>query len=106
MVKEFDRRRRYIVDRLNAIPGVSCLLPKGAFYVFPNFSGVYGKGYGDRKIENSTDLGSYLLDEAKVAVVPGIGFGNDQCARLSYATSMDNIEKGIDRVEEVLGRLS
>ncbi|RMG58426.1 MAG: pyridoxal phosphate-dependent aminotransferase [Deltaproteobacteria bacterium] len=106
MVKEFDRRRRYIVDRLNSLPGVSCVLPKGAFYVFPNFSGVYGKSYNGRKIESSTDLADYLLDEVRVALVPGIGFGNDNCARLSYATSMENIEKGLDRIEEALKKLS
>lgn len=106
MLEEFDKRRRYIVDRLNAIPGVSCILPKGAFYVFPTFSGVYGKSVDGKIIENSSDLGSYLLDSAKVAVVPGIGFGNDFCARLSYATSMENIERGIDRIEEAFHKLS
>jgi aspartate aminotransferase len=106
MLREFDKRRRYIVERLNAIPGVSCILPKGAFYVFPNFSGIYGKSATGKKIENSTGLGSYLLESAKVAVVPGIGFGNDYCARLSYATSMENIERGIDRIEEAFNKLS
>ncbi len=106
MLAEFDRRRKYIVDRLNSIPGVSCILPKGAFYVFPNFSGIYGKSANGRVIENSTDLGSYLLESVKVAVVPGIGFGNDNCARLSYATSMENIERGLDRIEDACKRLS
>ncbi|MDH3258891.1 MAG: pyridoxal phosphate-dependent aminotransferase [Deltaproteobacteria bacterium] len=106
MLKEFDVRRKYIVERLNSISGISCILPKGAFYVFPNFSGVYGRSAEGKKIENSTDLGAYLLDAAKVAVVPGIGFGNDFCARLSYATSMENIEKGIDRIEKALLNLS
>jgi aspartate aminotransferase len=106
MLKEFDVRRKYIVGRLNSISGVSCILPKGAFYVFPNFSGVYGRSAEGKKIENSTDLGGYFLDSAKVAVVPGIGFGNDFCARLSYATSMENIEKGVDRIERALLNLS
>lgn len=106
MLAEFDRRRRYIVDRLNSIPGVSCILPKGAFYVFPNFSGIYGKSQNGKVIENSTDFGSYLLESVKVAVVPGIGFGNDDCARLSYATSMENIERGLDRIEDACRRLS
>ncbi|NIO15943.1 MAG: aminotransferase class I/II-fold pyridoxal phosphate-dependent enzyme [Deltaproteobacteria bacterium] len=106
MLAEFDRRRRYIVDRLNSIQGVSCILPKGAFYVFPNFSGIYGKSANGRVIENSTDFGSYLLESVKVAVIPGIGFGNDNCARLSYATSMENIERGLDRIEEACRRLS
>jgi aspartate aminotransferase len=99
-VAEFDKRRRYIVDRLNNIQGVSCLLPQGAFYVFPNFSKVYGKKTSSgTKIGNSTELAAYLLEEHKVAAVPGVAFGEDACQRLSYATSMANIVKGIDRIE-------
>ncbi|HBO68952.1 MAG TPA: aspartate aminotransferase, partial [Deltaproteobacteria bacterium] len=98
-VAEFDKRRRYIVDRLNKIPGVSCLLPLGAFYVFPNFSGAYGKKTpAGKKIGGSSDLAAYLLDDHMVASVPGVAFGDDACQRLSYATSMKNIEKGIDRI--------
>ncbi|MGE5188927.1 MAG: pyridoxal phosphate-dependent aminotransferase [Gemmatimonadota bacterium] len=105
-VAEFDRRRRYIVDRLNAIPGVSCLLPQGAFYVFPNFSKVYGKKTpGGKVVNGSSDLAAYLLDEHKVAVVPGVAFGSDSCQRLSYATSMKNIEKGLDRIEQAIKAL-
>jgi aspartate aminotransferase len=105
-VAEFDKRRRYIVDRLNAIPGVSCLLPQGAFYVFPNFSKVYGKKTpAGKKIENSSDLAAYLLEEHMVASVPGIAFGEDACQRLSYATSMANIVKGIDRIETAVKAL-
>ncbi len=106
-VAEFDRRRRYIVERLNNIPGVSCLLPQGAFYVFPNFSKVYGsKTPTGKKIANSTDLAAYLLEEHKVASVPGVAFGEDACQRLSYATSMANIVKGIDRIEAAVKALS
>jgi len=105
-VAEFDRRRRYIVDRLNKMPGVSCLLPLGAFYVFPNFSGVYGKKTSaGKKIGGSSDLAAYLLDDHKVASVPGVAFGDDACQRLSYATSMKNIEKGIDRIEQAVKAL-
>jgi len=105
-VAEFDRRRRYIVDRLNKMPGVSCLLPLGAFYVFPNFSGVYGKKTSaGKKIGGSSDLAAYLLDDHKVASVPGVAFGDDACQRLSYATSMKNIEKGIDRIEQAVKTL-
>ncbi len=105
-VAEFDKRRRYIVDRLNKIPGVSCLLPQGAFYVFPNFSKVYGKKTPAGKVVNgSSDLAAYLLDEHKVAVVPGVAFGADACQRLSYATSMKNIEKGLDRIETAIKAL-
>jgi aspartate aminotransferase len=106
-VAEFDRRRRYIVDRLNGIPGVSCLLPLGAFYVFPNFSKVYGKKTPSGKaIRGSSDLAAYLLEEHKVASVPGEAFGDDSCQRLSYATSMKNIEKGIDRIEQAIKTLA
>ncbi len=105
-VAEFDKRRRYIVDRLNNIPGVSCLLPQGAFYVFPNFSKAYGKKTpAGKKIENSSDLAAYLLEEHKVASVPGVAFGEDACQRLSYATSMANIVKGIDRIETAIKAL-
>ncbi len=106
-VAEFDKRRRYIVDRLNAMPGVSCLLPQGAFYVFPNFSGVYGKRTpGGKAIGDSSALAAYLLDDYKVASVPGVAFGDDACQRLSYATSMKNIEKGMDRIEQAVQALA
>jgi aspartate aminotransferase len=105
MVAEFDKRRRYIVERLNAMDGVSCFTPKGAFYVFPNFSDLYGRSFGGKAIENSTDFADYLLGEAKVAIVPGIAFGADDFARLSYATSMENIEKGLDRIEAAIADL-
>jgi len=105
MVQEFDRRRRFIVDRLNAMEGVRCFKPQGAFYVFPNVSALYGRRYNDRAIANSTDLASFLLDEVKVAVVAGVGFGADDYVRLSYATSMANIEKGMDRIEKAISML-
>jgi aspartate aminotransferase len=105
MVKEFEKRRTYIVDRLNAIPGVSCFKSTGAFYAFPNFSGVYGKSFNGKKITNSTEFAAYLLEEAKVALVPGIAFGDDRYARLSYATSMELIKKGVDRIEEAVKNL-
>ncbi|HML79627.1 pyridoxal phosphate-dependent aminotransferase [Geobacter sulfurreducens] len=106
MVKEFEKRRTYIVDRLNAIPGVTCFKSTGAFYAFPNFSGVYGKTTpAGKKIENSSDFAAYLLEDAKVALVPGVAFGDDRYARLSYATSMETIKKGLDRIEEAIGNL-
>ena len=106
MLIEFDKRRHYMVDRLNAIEGVSCLMPVGAFYAFPNVSGVYGRSTADRTINSSKDLAVYLLDEAKVAAVHGEAFGDDRFIRLSYATSMANIEKGLDRIEKALAQLS
>jgi aspartate aminotransferase len=102
-IAEFDRRRRYIVDRLNKMPGVSCLLPQGAFYVFPDFSACYGKTtLSGKVIDGSSALAAYLLEDHKVAVVPGLAFGDDACERITYATSMKNIEKGIDRIEQAV----
>jgi aspartate aminotransferase len=106
MVKEFEQRRTYIVERLNAIPGVSCFNSNGAFYAFPNFSGVYGKTTpAGKKIDNSSDFAAYLLEDAKVALVPGVAFGDDRYARLSYATSLETIKKGLDRIEEAIRAL-
>jgi aspartate aminotransferase len=106
MVTAFAQRRNYIVDRLNKIPRVSCYKPVGAFYVFPNFSSYYGKSYQGKKIENSTHLADIFLDVARVAVVPGVEFGADPFERLSFATSMENIKEGLDRIEESLKKLS
>ncbi len=105
MVAAFEQRRNYIVDRLNKIPGVSCYKPAGSFYVFPNFSSHYGKGYQGKKIENSTHLADFFLEVARVAVVPGIEFGADPFERLSYATSMEDIQEGLNRIEEALKKL-
>ena len=102
MRKAFDERRRHMVDRLNAMPGVKCSVPKGAFYVFPNVSACYGKKLAGREIKGSMDLANVLLEEFKVGVVPGLPFGDDGCVRLSYALSMEDIKKGLDRIEEAL----
>ena len=100
MAAEFEKRRNYMVDRLNKIPGISCLLPPGAFYAFPNVSKLYGKSYNGKPIKGSMGLTELLLTEAKVAVLPGSPFGADDYLRLSYATSMKNITGGLDRIEE------
>jgi aspartate aminotransferase len=105
MAKEFEKRKNYIVERLNKIPGIRCFNPQGAFYVFPNISRFFGKKYVGREIRNSVDFTSFLLEEAKVAVVPGIEFGADDYVRISYATSMEEIKKGVDRIERVVERL-
>jgi len=105
MVAEFDRRRLYMCDRLNAMDGVSCFRPQGAFYVFPNFSGLYGRKFKNKAIVNSGEFADYLLDEAKVAIVSGNAFGADDYARLSYAIAMGNIEKGLDRIETAIAAL-
>lgn len=105
-VAEFDRRRHVITDGLNTIPGITCLKPDGAFYVFPNVSALFGKTTPDGKtIGNSDDFADYLLSSVQVAVVPGSGFGAGDYVRLSYATSMAAIEKGIVRIGEAVGKL-
>jgi aspartate aminotransferase len=95
-LSEFDKRRRYAHEKLNSIPGVSCVNAKGAFYLFPNISQTGLK---------STDFCARLLEAEKVAAVPGIAFGTDDCFRLSYATSMANIEKGLERIERFCKKL-
>jgi aspartate/methionine/tyrosine aminotransferase len=105
MVAEFQRRRNYCLMRLRSIPNVSCFKPQGAFYLFPNFSAYYNKEAGGIQIRNSYGLAYYLLREARVAIVPGDSFGSDSNIRLSYATSMENLEKGMDRISEALAKL-
>jgi aspartate aminotransferase len=105
MRKEFEKRRNYIVSALNSINGITCFNPKGAFYVFPNISALYGKSINGKTINNSMDFASVLLDEAKVAVVPGIGFGDDNYVRLSFATSMQVIQEGIEAIKEFVSKL-
>lgn len=98
MVEEFAKRRTYLVDRLRDLSGVECTLPDGAFYAFPDISASFGKRFGEKVIENSSDFATILLEEAHVALVPGSAFGHEGHVRLSYATSMDNLEEGMDRI--------
>jgi aspartate aminotransferase len=105
MNTEFAKRRTYMVDRLNKIKGVSCLMPVGAFYAFPRVSGLFGKSLNGKAIRNSSDFTALLLDEAKVALVSGDAFGADDYIRLSYATSADIIEQGLDRIEKTVNML-
>lgn len=102
MVAEFRRRRDYIVGRLRQIPGFEVRTPQGAFYVFPKVSGLYGRRIGDALVRSSDDLAAALLESARVAVVPGTGFGAPDYVRISYATSMENIVKGLDRIAAAL----
>lgn len=102
MVAEFNRRRDYMLERLLAVPGVWCFKPGGAFYLFPSIEGIIGRAYRGKTIGSASDLAAILLEEAKVAVVPGVAFGDDRCLRLSYATSMEDIKEGLDRIGEVL----
>ena len=105
MVTEFDRRRRAIVEGLNTIPGISCSMPAGAFYAFPNIQGVLGKRGPTGPITSPTDLATYLLKDAHIAVVPGEPFGSQSHMRLSYATSMETIGRGLDRLRAALQKL-
>jgi len=98
MAGEFDRRRRVIVGALNAIPGISCVMPKGAFYVFPNVSGLFGKRWKGGTLKGSADVCAFLLEEARVATVAGMDFGSDAHIRLSYATGLDSINEGVSRM--------
>jgi len=104
--REFEQRKNYIVERLNDIPEITCFNPQGAFYVFPNVSGYYGKEYDGKEIKDSLDFTEFVLVEAKVAVVPGVAFGSDDHVRISYATSMDDIIKGMERISEAVKKLS
>lgn len=103
---EFDKRRVSLVNELNSTPGIRCLKPAGAFYAFPNTQAFYGKSANQRVISSSSDLALYLLEEANVALVHGGAFGDDNHIRLSYATSMDEIKKGVERIRTALNRLS
>lgn len=105
MVGEFRKRRDIVVERLNAIGGLSCLKPQGAFYVFPNVGAFIGKTANGKKLESPCDFAAYLLDEAQVAVVPGEDFGSDLHVRLSYATSLENIEEGCRRIRDAIYRI-
>ena len=99
----FDRRRKLIVESLNAIPGVDCPLPEGAFYVYPSVKDLIGKEIRGKRAQNSSELAALILDEAEVAVVPGEAFGTPGYVRLSYATSDDNIMEGVGRIAALLG---
>ncbi|MCW8128742.1 MAG: pyridoxal phosphate-dependent aminotransferase [Planctomycetota bacterium] len=102
MREEFDARRLHMVKRLNALNGVTCLEPKGAFYCFPNVSGTFGRTIAGKKIGSAMEFTALCLEDAKVALVPGEAFGSGQHVRLSYASSMEKIDKGLDRIEKLL----
>ena len=102
MVAEFDKRRKFLVGKLNSIEGISCVMPKGAFYVFPNISGLYNRKIAGKIVNNSDTLVNLLIDKARIAFVPGDSFGSEHHLRISYATSMENIVEGMKRLEETL----
>ena len=101
-VGEFKKRKDAIVRGLNAVEGVSCTDPQGAFYVFPKVSRLYGKTFRGVTVNGSMDLAGYLLDHGRIAVVPGKAFGADEYVRFSFATSMENVLEGIKRFAEAL----
>jgi aspartate aminotransferase len=105
MRREFQRRRDYMAAELAAMPGMTCRVPEGAFYVFPNVSALLKPGGGGRRFAGSDELAAFLLEEARVATVAGKGFGSDQHLRFSYATSLERIQAGLARVREALARL-
>ena len=106
MVEEFSRRRTTIVNGLNKIPGVRCQMPRGAFYAFPNIKGVLGKQAPSGMLKTPNDVAQYLLEEARIAVVPGEPFGSREHLRLSYATSMTTITRGLERLEQAFAKLT
>ena len=105
MVTEFKMRRDYLMDRYAKIDNVSCYQPVGTFYSFPDFSELFGRKWNGKTLKGSLDVAEFLLEEAKVALVPGIAFGADNNQRLSFATSMENIEEGMNRIESALKSL-
>lgn len=105
MVVEFDRRRRLMVERLRKMPGMTCRMPGGAFYAFPNISGLFGRRHEGGVIATAADLAGYFLREARVALVPGEPFGSASHIRLSYATSLEAIGRGMDRMEQAISKL-
>jgi aspartate aminotransferase len=106
MVGEFDRRRRVIIEGLNRIPGVSCVMPRGAFYAFPNVSGLFGKRAKAGVLQGSASVCAFLLDEARIATVAGVDFGSDAHIRLSYATGLDKITEGLARMDAAVRTLA
>ena len=102
MKAEYVKRRDYMVERINSIDGLSCKKPNGAFYIFMNVKDVLGKEHYGKMINTASELCDDILDRALVAMVPSEGFGIDGYVRLSYATSMEVITAGLDRIEQYL----
>jgi len=105
MINEFDKRRLYMVNKINSIPYLSCQLPKGAFYIMMNISKVVGKRWNSKLIDGSLSFADALLESKNVTVVPGIAFGADYYVRLSYAVSIEKIQKGLERIHQFVNEL-
>ncbi len=105
MVAEFTKRRKRVMELLKDLPGIKCSEPHGAFYVFPEVNEYFGKSDGEDRIENADDLCMYFLNKAHVSTVTGKAFGEHNCIRISFANSMENIEKGFAKIKEALHNL-
>jgi aspartate aminotransferase len=105
MVKEFERRRKRVLELVKEIPGIHCTEPEGAFYIFPDVSSYFGKTDGETTISNSNDFCMYLLNNAHVSSVMGDAFGDPKCVRFSFANSMEKIEEGWKRIKTALAKL-
>ncbi len=106
-LKAFDERRHFVVDKLNSIDGISCILPEGAFYAYPNVSGLIGKKTQNGKIlNNDAEIVEWLLESAEVAAVPGVAFGLEPYFRVSYATSLEVLKEAMNRIEKAVLTLS
>ncbi len=106
-LKAFNERRRFVVSKLNNIQGISCLLPKGAFYAYPNVFGLVGKKTNEGIVlKNDKDIVEWLLETAEVAAVPGVAFGLEPFFRISYATSLDLLKEAMNRIEKAVLSLS
>ena len=106
MAGEFDRRRRVIIDGLNRIPGIRCPMPQGAFYAFPDVSGLFGRRWNGQPLRGSADVTTFLLEAARVAVVPGADFGSDRHLRISYACGLEQIQEGLTRIHSACATLA
>ncbi len=105
MVSEFAARREHLVTGLNSLPGIRCSMPEGAFYAFPRIDSLFGKRYKGQLIDSSSKLTELLLTEAGVAMVPGTAFGAEGYVRISYATSMERIQAGLERIGDFLRQI-
>ncbi|MFP3936766.1 MAG: pyridoxal phosphate-dependent aminotransferase [Phycisphaerae bacterium] len=103
MRQEFERRGRHMTERLNDIEGVKCLQPDGAFYCFPDVSAHYGRTMGGVEVKDSLSFAKAALEQVNVALIPGSAFGEDRCVRLTFATGMEQINEGLNRLEKLLG---
>jgi len=105
MAQAFEQRRNFVVARLNAIPGITSNTPRGAFYIFPNIAALFGRRASGRPMNTAADVADYLLEAAGVAVVPGDAFGDDHSMRISYASSMAELEDGLARIDKAVQQL-